>query len=82
MQTGDIIDCRDEQGNWYQSFVRFVYPKDSNNAGKCVAHFIGWNVKWDCTLDLYDDDVVAKRYSHARGPHRPKKKKQTKFFGQ
>merc|ERR1719461_314215 len=74
MQTGDIVNVMDNQGKWHESLVRFVYPKDHKTmANKCIIHYIGWNIKWDETLDV-DDERIKKRYSEIVGPHRPRKR--------
>ena len=71
IQIGDIIDAKDEQDKWYETLVRYVYPKGHEHEGKMIVHFIGWNLKWDEILLIEDDERVAKRHTHTRGPHRP-----------
>ena len=74
IQTGDIVDCKDEQDKWFESLVRYVYPKESDKYGVFIVHYIGWNIKWDEPLNL-NGDRIAKRNTHSKGPHRPRKKK-------
>ena len=65
---------RDEQEKYYESLVRFVYPKDHETmAGKCIIHYIGWNIKWDEPLDI-NSDRICKRHSNKFGPHRHRRK--------
>merc|ERR1712228_704153 len=79
MQTGDIVEAKDEQGEYYESLVRFVYPKDHKTmAGKCIIHYIGWNIKWDEPLDI-DSDRICKRYTHCSKAHRPREIKATEY---
>ena len=64
LQTGDIVECKDEYEKWYETLVRYVYPKEHKTmAGKCIIHYIGWNIKWDEPLDI-DSDRIAKRYTN------------------
>merc|ERR1712228_651534 len=80
MQTGDIVEAKDEQGEYYESLVRFVYPKDHKTmAGKCIIHYIGWNIKWDEPLDI-DSDRIRKRYTHCALPHRVRQKTQRQLI--
>merc|ERR1712113_1146399 len=44
LQTGDIIECKDRSNDWRESLVRCVVPNNSVNAGKCVIHYIGWDL--------------------------------------
>eukprot|EP00486_Rosalina_sp_Unknown_P000500 CAMPEP_0201565528 /NCGR_PEP_ID=MMETSP0190_2-20130828/4688_1 /ASSEMBLY_ACC=CAM_ASM_000263 /TAXON_ID=37353 /ORGANISM="Rosalina sp." /LENGTH=888 /DNA_ID=CAMNT_0047983127 /DNA_START=184 /DNA_END=2847 /DNA_ORIENTATION=+ len=74
MQTGDICDVKDEQDKWYESMIRYVYPADSDRAGTCIVHYIGWNIKWDEPLKIDNEDRIALRHTHSKGPHRPRKK--------
>ena len=55
IETGDILDCKDDQEKWYESVVRRVYPEGHDNFGKMCVHYIGWNVKWDevCVFVVY-----------------------------
>merc|ERR1712154_394370 len=65
----------DDQQKWYESLIRYVYPKDHESmAGKCIVHYIGWNIKWDEPLDINDDERLKQRHSESNGPHRPRKK--------
>merc|ERR1712228_286361 len=86
MKTGDIVECKDEQEKWYESLVRYVYPKEHKTmAGKCIIHYIGWNIKWDEPVDI-DSERICKRYtrySHAFRP-RPRDQKDypSEFFAQ
>merc|ERR1719242_1875039 len=74
LSTGDIIDVKDEQEKWYESLIRYVYPTDhATMSGKCIVHYIGWNIKWDEPLDC-SDERLTKRHSESKGPHRPRKK--------
>lgn len=74
MQTGDIVEVEDTTQKYYESLVRFVYPKDHKTmAGKCTIHYIGWNIKWDETMDI-DSNRICKRYTHCFLPHRPRQK--------
>merc|ERR1712228_1145425 len=74
MQTGDIVEVEDTTQKYYESLVRFVYPKDHKTmAGKCIIHYIGWNIKWDETMDI-DSNRICKRYTHCFLPHRPRQK--------
>ena len=74
LETGDIIDVCDTQDKWYESVVRYVFPEDSDKAGKCCVHYIGWNVKWDEEVECKNEERLAKRHEHTKGPHRPRKK--------
>ena len=74
LQTGDIIDCKDDQDKWYECLVRHVYPSDHEKHGTFIVHYIGWNIKWDEPLKIADTDRVSQRHCHTSGPHRPKKK--------
>eukprot|EP01084_Bolivina_argentea_P061344 112099_1 len=58
IQTGDIIDARDSQHKWYESWVRFVYPDHSDNHGKCIIHYIGWHKKHDCVVDVSSESLA------------------------
>eukprot|EP01084_Bolivina_argentea_P110958 198071_1 len=74
LQTGDIVDVQDEQDGWYESWIRYVYPVNHPTmAGKCIVHFIGWNIKWDVPLSI-NESRLAKRHEHTKGPHRPRPK--------
>eukprot|EP01084_Bolivina_argentea_P159432 277665_1 len=69
LKIGDIIDARDSENHWYESMVRLVYPENSNNAGKCVIHYIGWLPKWDEIFNVDDTERLAKRHAHTNGPY-------------
>jgi len=72
LKTGDIIECKDEQEKWYESLVRYVYPKEHKTmAGKCIIHYIGWNPKWDEPLDI-DSNRICKRYTRYFFAFRPR----------
>eukprot|EP01084_Bolivina_argentea_P259265 437416_1 len=78
LQTGDIINVKDEQDKWYEALIRYVFPKGdflNKMDGKCVVHYIGWNIKWDEPLLINDEDRIAPRFAHVKAPHRPRKKK-------
>ena len=69
LKVGDIVDVKDYQGKWYEALVRYVYPRNSPKAGKCVIHYIGWNVKWDVEIYIADTNRLAKRNTHTTGPY-------------
>ena len=72
LQIGDFVDMRDDYDyKWYECLVRFVYPENSEKFGKCVIHYVGWNVKWDEEIDIEDKERLAQRHTHSKGPHRP-----------
>eukprot|EP01084_Bolivina_argentea_P070180 127617_1 len=77
LQIGDIIDVKDRKGDWYESLIRYVFPHNSDKAGKCVVHYIGWNSKFDEILIIYDVCRLAKRHTHTKGPHISNKLKRT-----
>ena len=70
LQTGDFVDICDTQNKWFESLIRFVYPKNSDKYGKCVIHFVGWDAKWDEEIDIHDNDRIAKRHTFSKGPYR------------
>merc|ERR1712241_133094 len=79
MQTGDIVNVMDDQEKWYESLVRFVHPKDHKTmANKCIIHYIGWNIKWDETLDV-DSKRIMKRHLETSGPPRLRKRTISEF---
>ena len=73
LQVGDIIDVRDKCHKWYESMVRYIYPKKSEHYGNCIVHYIGWKLKWNKMIAL-DSDRLAKRNRHTKGPYRRKTK--------
>ena len=67
LETGDIINAKDERNNWYEALVRYV------DGTKLYIHWIGWSLRWDEILDFGDENVckcLDKRYSHCAGPQR------------
>ena len=67
--TGDIVDVRDMYNKWYESMIRYVYPKNSDKFGKCIVHYIGWEIRWDEIIDIYDEERLMKRNTHTIGPY-------------
>merc|ERR1712154_313664 len=77
---GDIIEVRDGYGKDFESVVRYIYPNDHETmSGKCVIHYIGWETKWDETLDV-NSNRIMKRYTHCKGPFRKGRKRQRILF--
>ena len=74
LQIGDIIDVKDSHNEWYEAVIVYIYPKDSDKAGQCIVHYIGWKTKWDEILSISDEDRLAKRHIHTKGPYRKGKK--------
>eukprot|EP01083_Nonionella_stella_P119501 357270_1 len=68
IQIGDIIDCKDTQGKFWEAMVRKVYPKGHDKEGQIIVHYIGWSVRYDCECMV--QDYVFKRGTKTEGPHR------------
>lgn len=61
-RVGDLVDCRDREGVWYESLIR-----DVNEAkGTVHVHFLGWEVVWDEHVDINSDRLAA-RNTHTKG---------------
>merc|ERR1712130_688811 len=70
LQTGDIVEAQDRKYNFYESLVRYVYPKNHQTmAGKCIIHFIGLDETKDEILSV-DSVRICKRYTHYSKPKR------------
>ena len=53
-ETGDIIDAKDDQEKWYETWVRFVPKPGHDKFGTHImVHWIGWNSKWVCVICVY-----------------------------
>eukprot|EP01084_Bolivina_argentea_P083466 151110_1 len=73
IECGDFLDAMDEHGEWYESWVRYKYPKGHIFENKIVVHFIGWNIKFDATFCMSDNvNKIAPRNMFTAGPHRAK----------
>merc|ERR1712129_557388 len=72
LRIGDIVDARDDEGEWYESVIRWFEVKD--NRKLLYLHYIGRNKEWDTTI--YADDVnrIAKRNTKTHGPYRARPK--------
>ena len=81
LNTGDIVDVKDDQDKWYEGVVRRVWPEGHEWHGKFCVHYIGWNIKWDENLEVANEERVAKRHAHTKGPHRPKPKPGRNYGG-
>eukprot|EP00478_Filoreta_tenera_P000006 GABV01000006.1.p1 GENE.GABV01000006.1~~GABV01000006.1.p1 ORF type:complete len:453 (-),score=229.42 GABV01000006.1:1245-2603(-) len=65
--VGDLVDCVDTMGKWYESTITDVKDKT------VFVHFNGWSKKWDEWIDK-DSDRMAPVHTHTTGPHEAQKK--------
>eukprot|EP01084_Bolivina_argentea_P317291 550115_1 len=68
LKIGDIIDCKDTQEYYYESFVRYVKYDSNNDVEKIVVHFCNWHPKWAEWIAITDDRMAA-RNSNTIGPY-------------
>eukprot|EP01083_Nonionella_stella_P211245 763989_1 len=59
IKPGDHIDVRDCEGDWYEALILSV----AGHIAKC--HFINYSSKWDCNIQLSNDNV-AQRNTHSK----------------
>eukprot|EP01084_Bolivina_argentea_P312807 541590_1 len=72
VKIGDIIDVKDLHDKWYEAVIRYIYPKTHENKNKIIIHYIGWRITWDEMVDINDEEHIAKRHIHTKGPPRSK----------
>ena len=70
LQTGDLIDVKDDQLKWFDCLVRCVYLHDGYKFGKCCIHYTGWSIKCDEDINISNEERLAKRHTHSTGPTR------------
>jgi len=61
-KVGDVIDCEDAVGKFYESTVRAVKPDE------VFIHFNGWADRWDVWI-AKDSKRLARKNSHTTGPY-------------
>eukprot|EP01084_Bolivina_argentea_P130759 230845_1 len=64
IKPGDHIDVRDCEGDWYEALILSV----AGHIAKC--HFINYSSKWDCNIQLSNDNV-AQRNTHSKPTGKP-----------
>ena len=69
LQAGDIVDAKDSKGKWYESLVKYVYPKSSKKKGKCVIHYIGWSDEYDEMVNISAAKIFKSARLAKRGTH-------------
>jgi len=70
-KVGDMIDCKDFKGYWYESTVLEV-KEDS-----IKVHYNGWSTSWDEWVPRMATDRLAKKGSHTNGPRQMKRRRFT-----
>eukprot|EP01084_Bolivina_argentea_P102005 182815_1 len=72
IQIGDIIDHLDNVHKWYESLVRYIFPKGHENEGNIVIHDIGWSTRYDEIIEINAKNLV-KRNTNTKGSFRRSK---------
>ena len=62
-QVGDVIDCQDMYGKWYEADVLKVAPATATRPSRLYVHYHGWNPRWDEWIPV-DSPRFAKRNTH------------------
>lgn len=75
-QIGDIIDAKDTENKWYEAVICSVGKKKIWEHNQIAIHYIGWSVKWDKWISVYDKSSIKKRHTYTKGPHRYRPQKQ------
>ncbi len=65
LRIGDVIDCRDSEGAWFEAQVRGVRPDG------VAVHFLGWPTIWDEVIPFGSDKLAPRNMHTAATPSAP-----------